>query len=363
VIVCAVTRGCAVKRALDVDQARQWVCAVLTDGKDVSGTLYGTTVLGGAYGYGTVFSITTGGTEKVVHSFGYGSDGTYPAAGLINVGGTLYGTTQGGGKYGLGTVFSIPTGGTEKVLYSFRGKPDGHQPLAARLIAVGSTLYGTTYYGGAYDAGTVFSITTSGGADKVLHSFGKATDGSSPEAGLIRDVSGTLYGTTAGGGAYKAGAVFSITTGGVEKILHSFSGTDGSYPFAALIDVARTLYGTTYYGGANKAGTVFSITTSGTERVLHSFGGGTDGTLPDADLINVGGTLYGTTSGDGMYGRGGTVFSIPTVGGTEKVLHNFRYFYGGTGPAAGLIDVGGVLYGTTQNGGAAYEGTVFSLTP
>ena len=284
---------------------------------NVEGTLYGTAYAGGANGQGTVFSITPSGTENVLYSFKGAGDGASPVAGLLNVKGTLYGTTFAGGagrchggSYGCGTVFSITTSGTEIVLHSFKGKSDGEEPEAA-LINVKGTLYGTTYNGGkycsgSYGCGTAFSITTSG-KETVLHSFGGTGDGDYPSAGLL-NVNGTLYGTTAGGGTSSAGSVFAITPSGTETVLYSFSGSgDGVGPKAGLINVNGRLYGTTRDGGAHSYGTVFSITTSGTETVLHSFGGA-DGKYPQAGLINVKGTLYGTTAGGAK--KKGTVFSL-----------------------------------------------------
>lgn len=352
---------------------------------DVGGTLYGTTLRGGTDGEGTVFSITLNGMEKVLYSFGKSPHGSAPEAGLLNIGGTLYGTTTEGGSHiacgysspvGCGTVFSITTGGTEKVLHSFNGA-DGYF-AAASLIELKGKLYGTTENGGSYDScysgigcGTVFSITTRG-REKVLYSFGNRTNGALPVASLI-NVRGTLYGTTRWGGVYQSGTVFSITPGGAETVLHSFGyGADGAYPLASLINVKGVLYGTTALGpnGCNlygACGTAFSITTSGTEKVLHVFPGNyTDGGSPEAPLIEVKGKLYGTTTLGGPYqcqgGGCGTVFSI-TPGGKEKVLHYFGGKFDGVYPTAGLIDVGGTLYGTTQNGGAYGDGTVFALTP
>jgi uncharacterized repeat protein (TIGR03803 family) len=346
----------------------------------VGDTFYGTTAAGGANycryngSCGTVFSITTDGKERVLHSFGKGTDGWWPAARLTDVGGTLYGTTGYGGAFGHGTVFSITTGGKEKVLYSFRKRIDGENP-SANLIDVGGTLYGTTFAGGtgcaAEGCGTVFSITTDG-KEKVLHRFGdRATDGWYPAAGLT-DVGGTLYGTTYGGGREDYGTVFSITTGGKEKVLHRFSDNDGRWPAAGLLDVNGTLYGTTEGGGtncgSNGCGTVYSITRGGSEKVLHNFNG-TDGGYPAGSLIDVGGTLYGTTEGGGTNycprdydGRCGTVFSI-TTGGKEKVLHDFTKGPGGNGPVTGLVYKNGSLFGTTQFGALYGGGVVFSLTP
>jgi uncharacterized repeat protein (TIGR03803 family) len=254
---------------------------------DVKGMLYGTTPVGGVYvsydcyyGCGTVYSITPSGTETVLHSFGNGTDGAQPVASLIGVKGTLYGTTIYGGADGQGSVFTITPSGTEAVLHSFAGGSDGARPLAS-LINVTGTLYGTTAFGGMFSSGrcsyegcsgTVFSLTPSG-TEKVLHSFGDGTDGGGPVASLIV-VKGKLYGTTAYGGKYRCcqgynsarGTVFSITPSGSEKVLHSFgNGTDGSFPGASLTDLSGKLYGTTEYGGqygspcTDGCGTAFAL--------------------------------------------------------------------------------------------------------
>ena len=130
---------------------------------------YGTTVAGGAYGNGTIFRISTTGKEDLLYSFGSGSDGQEPYASLIEVKGTLYGTTYLGGDFscdgaGCGTVYSITTGGKEQVLHSFGSGSDGYWPHAS-LIDVKGQLYGSTYYGGAYAKGAIFehnSFSTAG---------------------------------------------------------------------------------------------------------------------------------------------------------------------------------------------------------
>jgi uncharacterized repeat protein (TIGR03803 family) len=271
-------------------------------------------------------------------------------------------------------VFSITPSGHETVLHAFVGPPDGLYPKA-RLLNVNGTLYGTTSEGGSsssctFGCGTVFSITL-GGKEKVLYSFGNGTDGAGPLAGLT-DVSGTLYGTTEGGGAYNKGTVFSITLGGNETVLHSFAGSsaDGAYPEAGLTYVSGALYGTTYGGGAqcgvssSGCGTVFKITTAGKETVLHTFAASSspDGSNPFAGLLNVNGTLYGTTYYSYVYGLG-TVFSI-TRSGHVTVLHYFGdSAQDGDYPTSGLSYVNGTLYGTTYFGGTNNIGTVYSITP
>ena len=329
---------------------------------NVKGKFYGTTYGGGANGDGTVFTITKFGTETVLYSFEGGGDANLPEAGLINVNRTLYGTTYGGGKDGDGTVFAITTSGKETVLHSFGAESnDGIYPIAS-LINVKGTLYSTTYEGGKNADGTLFMITPSG-KETVLHSFGTGPrDGSGPRAGLL-NVKGKLYGTTSRGGRDGYGTVFAITPSGTEIVLHNFKGIpDGEYPYAGLINVNGTLYGTTYFGGAYDDGTVFSITASGKVTVLHSFGMTGDGEYPYSGLINVNGTLYGTTYEGGGANGGGTVFAI-TTSGKETLLHSFSGSGDGEYPIAGLIDVGGTLYGTTPAGGANDGGTVFALSP
>ena len=211
---------------------------------------------------------------RVLYSFSGGSDGEDPSAALIDVNGTLYGTTAGGTSNIDGTVFSISTSGSENVLHVFDGYPsDGDQP-EGNLIDVNGVLYDTTFFGGKYrkypGQGTVFSISTTG-TERVLHSFGKGSDGQIPEAGLL-DMNGTLYGTTPSGGTIGDGTVFSISTSGKEHVLYSFSGgSDGGDPSGSLIEVNGTMYGTTYGGGAYGPGTVYTVSTTGVEHVLYEF--------------------------------------------------------------------------------------------
>lgn len=254
----------------------------------------------------------------MLHTFTCGSDGRSPRGELLNVNGTLYGTTfQGGAKYN-GSVFAITTAGKLSTLYSFKGNAhhhtDGANPWGG-LINVSGILYGTTCYGGsygsAYDAGTIFKITTSG-KETVLYSF---PDGGSCPRGSLVNVNGVLYGTTLEGGSAGRrgfGTAFAITRSGKEMWVHSFAGKplDGAQPNAGLVNRNGILYGTTVKGGASDRGTLFAITTSGRESVLHDFiGGRRSGAFPKAALINVKDLLYGTTGGGGTNILG-TVFSF-----------------------------------------------------
>lgn len=209
-------------------------------------------------GCGTVFSMTTGGAENVLYNFGSGGkkDGINPAAPLIFVGNTFYGTTVNGGKFGSGTVFSLTPGGVETVLHSFGKGTDGKNPNG--LTLVGNILYGSTTGGGQSGDGTVFSITTDG-SEHVLHSFAGA-DGTNPSGELLQ-LGQKLYGVASYGGEGGCGTVFSITTQGKEKTSYIFpsTGADGCEPTSGLMNVGGTLYGTTWTGGASFEGTVFSI--------------------------------------------------------------------------------------------------------
>jgi uncharacterized repeat protein (TIGR03803 family) len=312
-------------------------------------------------------------------------DGAQPESGLIDVKGTLYGATSGGGTQKDGTVYSVSTTGSEKVLHSFTGGPsDGANPQSD-LLYMDGTLYGTTFSGGPYKepcngatpyCGTVYSITTSG-EEKVLYAFQGGTDGGGPTSALI-NVNGTMYGTTGKGGVgggsdcggLGCGTIYSITPSGQEKVLYSFlGGADGLEP-NGLVNVNGTLYGTTVYGGTGCSGfgcgTVYSITTSGNKKVLYNFRGGSDGSSPNGPLIEVKRKLYGTTySGGGCSSKFffcGTVYSVTTTG-TEHVLYRFTDSAEGVYPSAGLANVKGTLYGTTFSGGANGWGVIYSVTP
>jgi uncharacterized repeat protein (TIGR03803 family) len=288
-------------------------------------------------------------------------DGASPEAAMTDVGGTLYGTTPYGGATGNGTIFKFdPSSGTETVLYSFAGGSDAAVPVAG-LINVGGTLYGTTEYGGengGQNDGTIFKFDPVTGTETVVTNF--CCNGSGPTAPLV-DVGGILYGTTLSTNNGQ-GTVFAINpANGAISFLYSFP--SGSTPYGGLIGVGGLLYGTTEYGGTHGDGTLFSIDpSSGTETVLYNFMGGVDGANPAATLIDVKGVLFGTTQYGGAAGDG-TVFKFTISSGTEKVVYGFTGGSDGATPFAPLCELGGTLYGTTEYGGSGDEGTVFSLNP
>lgn len=328
---------------------------------ELGGALYGTTQNGGTSDDGTVFEMTPSGAESVLYSFAGNSDGRNPrGAGLAKSGGALFGTTFHGGGIDDGTVFKITTSGSESVLHDFGGGNDGVNP-SATLIKVGNAFYGTTIFGGTNGVGTVFKVTAYG-TESVIYSFGGGSDGECPYAGLT-DVGGVLYGTTANGGTSNDGTVFKITTSGTESVLYSFAGdSDGANPYAGLTDVNGVLYGTTVNGGApDNEGTVFRITTAGSESVLHNFGSGNDGVAPFDGLTQLGAALYGTTTYGGASGNG-TVFKVKIATGHVSRIYTFAGGSDGAHPHGGLTKVSSTLYGTTYDGGMSGNGTVYSLT-
>lgn len=229
---------------------------------DKKGNLYGTTYAGGAAGVGTVFKLARNGTETVLFSFG-GTDGQYPYAGLIaDKAGNLYGTTSSGGEYYSGVVFKVAANGSETVLHTFNGT-DGQFPYAELIADKAGNLYGTTTSGGNHGYGNVFKVTP-GGTETSLYSFcsnNGCTDGDTPYGALIADEKGNLYGTTVEGGSDNFGTVFELTPSGTETVLYSFTGgNDGANPEAGLIaDKSGNLYGATYLGGTDDYGTIFTL--------------------------------------------------------------------------------------------------------
>jgi uncharacterized repeat protein (TIGR03803 family) len=364
-------------------QSRRWIKRLLSIRNALPAFLGMNLLLGSAWAQ----------KESVLYSFCAQSgctDGEYPYAGLVfDKKGNLYGTTYAGGLSGFaGTVFAVTPSGKESVVHSFcaGGPPcnDGASPEAGLIFDTKENLYGTTAAGGTGcsgggGCGTVFKVRLSG-KQSVLYSFQGDPDGAYPDAGLIFDTKGSLYGTTTEGGASSecdsngCGTVFKVTPSGKESVLYSFCGqsncTDGANPIGGLIFGTKgDLYGTTYAGGDPGPGTVFKLTPSGKEIVLYTFclqAACADGEFPFAGLVfDTKGNLYGTARQGGAF-KEGVVFRL-TPSGKETGLYSFCRQSGcadGAFPDAALVfDKKGNLYGTTVYGGAFKHGTVFKITP
>jgi uncharacterized repeat protein (TIGR03803 family) len=308
--------------------------------------------------------------------------------------GNLYGTTGFGGDhdcfppFGCGVVFELDTTGKQTVLHPFTDGADGFVPQAGVIQDEAGNLYGTTADGSTDDGGAVFKLSATTHKLTVLHTFTfGGTNGSSPNAGVIRDDAGNLYGTATVGGDLNCnpnnmpagcGLVFKLSPTGVETVLYTFTGgADGAFPSGLIRDTAGNLYGTTGGGGdlscflTGGCGVVFKLSPSGKETVLYTFTGGADGAQPNGVIQDTAGNLYGTAALGGSipcnppFGCG-VVFKVDTTG-NQTVLHTFTGGTDGFEPRAGVIqDEAGNLYGTAPFGGGANPcgcGVVFKLTP
>lgn len=313
-------------------------------------------------------------TETTIHTFSGGLYSGDPFAGLVfDSAGNAYGTALSGGE-GYGTIYELSpsqSGWTANLLYSF-DNVGGASPYAPLVLDSVGNLYGTAIYGGAAGCGTVFELAKVAGGwqFQVLYEFTGGLDSAHPQSGLVFDKSGNLFGTTAGGTPGGHGAIFELSlSDGTwhETTLYTFQGgNDGTTPLAGLTPgAAGTFYGTTAFGGAEGLGIVYRLTKAGAtwkETVLHSFAG-PDGATPEfGTLLLRHGVLYGTTNMGGAFSQG-TVFSLTENNGS--VVENELYSFGDTKgefPIGGLVsDAAGNLYGTTASGGSMNYGVIFML--
>jgi uncharacterized repeat protein (TIGR03803 family) len=300
---------------------------------DKSGNLYGAAAVGGANQYGAVFKLTPTSsgpwTETTIHSFVPGtSDGAQPASGLtIDASGNLYGSTPFGGVHGIGAVYQLSPNAdgswSESLLYSFNVKPDGQQPDAEVTFDASGNLYGTTYYGGRDNIGTVYELSPASGGgwtEKVIFDF-DPLNGRSPQGPVSLDSAGNVYGTTSLGGENGVGTVFELTPN-----------SDGSWSFL----------------------------------LIHEFGPN-DGRIPNGELTpGVPGVFYGATSSGGTDDQG-IVYGVQLGSNgqwTERVIYSFDHLKDGFWPQSGvLFGPGKALFGVAGTGGATGAGAIFELTP
>lgn len=300
------------------------------------------------------FTLASAQTFQVLHTF-QGPDGAGPQAApvIVDRAGDIYGTTDVGGagncrSMGCGTAFVLNKSGKEIALHSFRG-PDGAFPEAGLLRDSRGNIFGTTDSGGSESGacggeggcGVAFRFSPKG--KEVEYKFQGAPDGDGPQGSLVEDASGNFYGTTEYGGEYQFGTVFKIDgTTGKESVLYSFTGGgDGGFPFGVILDSTGDLYGVAQGGGCCDSGVAFKIDPAGNETVL------ADLDYPDSVLLlDSQGNLYGTTAGGG-HGTCtlgcGTVFELlPQPGGnwSDKTLYEFCSLpncIDGQEPVGGLV--------------------------
>jgi uncharacterized repeat protein (TIGR03803 family) len=254
------------------------------------------------------------------------------------------------------------------VLHNFGSLPAGAKganPNAGVIRDAAGNLYGTTVNGGASNDGAIYKIDTAG-HEKVLYSFTGGQygpDGANPYAGVILDSDGNLYGTTPGAGYYNAGVAYKVDTNGQETVLYQFCQqndcADGDTPSSGVVrDSAGNVYGVTAHGGTANVGVVYKIDPAGVETVLYSFTGGADGSGPNSLIRDGAGELYGTTAGGGL-GKQGVVFTVD-MAGQESVVYYFGPYDGAT-PVGVKRGADGNLYGATAAGGVGNAGIVFKI--
>jgi len=356
---------------------------------DSAGNLYGTSVLGGDFGGGTVFQLTPSGDSwihTVLYSFSGGADGGEPYKGVtLDAEGNLYGTAVTGGsgscEGGCGVVYKLTNSGetwTQTVIHAFTGGDDGSGPGARVALDAQGNVYGMTPTGGAFGLGTIYQLHPGANGNytfKVIHSFTGGTDGSSGSAGKMVLRNGHLYGAATTGGAFGSGTVFELSPTQVGewdfKTLYSFRGQpDGVFPYGALLfDRSGNIFGTTYYGGVNGIGAVYQLAPRPTgewrERVLYSFAADGDGNSPISHLnFDSVGNLYGTTSEGGL--GSGTIFKLtrgPNGSWVESLPHLFQGPPDAAFPYSGMINRAGSFYGATTHGGDNDDGAIYKFTP
>ncbi len=357
---------------------------------ELGGLLYGTSFSQGPVGgygqSGTVFSVNPQtGTATQLYAFNGPADGGDVTAGLVAFKGMLYGTASSGGGYtrqtpvtasgGRGTVFAVnPSSGAETTLHDFDGMAGGNffgERNNPALTGVGAALFGVSVQGGADGDGSLFRVDTTTGALTTLYSFTGGMDGGAPR-GSLTDVAGILYGSTTYGTAFTGGSPFAYNRA-TRSLKSIIAFPNNGYPIFSSSTTAFAwgnglFYGVTGGGGTQPyggGGTIFSLDFAKSQETIVHFFNCCDqsGDLPLAPLLNVGGVLYGTTVLGGAAGDG-TVFSFDTATGSFNTVYSFAGGSDGSGPQAALINVGGTLYGTTDgypsNG---TPGTIFSIDP
>ena len=370
--------------------------SMLVQGQD--GNIYGATTSGGSNSFGNIFKITPGGTFTNLFSFG-GTQGLGPQGGIsLGFDGNFYGTTYQGGTGSSGVIFKVTPSGTETVLYNFTNgndggfprtppvqAPDGNlygvtgssspnqvlykltpsgtfsvittvpsQSYSPLLVGTDGNLYGTTRFGGTFNAGTAFQFSPTKKKLKIIHSFNSSTEGGGPYGPLMQGVDGKLYGTTSAGGSGSGGTVFQMSTAGKLVVLVSFStinNANGATPFSGVVQGSDGfLYGVASVGGANNLGTLFKVSTTGANfTVLHNFATADGDTPLSTPLLHTNGKIYGLTDHGGSHTSYGVFYSFDN--GLKPFTEQFVLYSGKVNDTVTLLGQGfsnatGVKFGS-----------------
>jgi uncharacterized repeat protein (TIGR03803 family) len=330
-----------------------------------NGIYYGTTRYGGANGAGSIFRFDSATGSITLQDSFTGSNGAYPHAALTAAGnGIYYGTTQQGGSNGLGSIFKFDSAtGSITLQDSFvADRSNGAWPNAALTAAGNGIYYGTTYYGGANGRGSIFQFNSATGSITLQDSFAAdRSNGAYPNAALTAAGNGIYYGTTRYGGANGAGSIFRFdsATGSI-TLQASFTESSGAYPWAALTAAGNGIYyGPTVVGGAFGSGSIIKFDSATGSITLQDSFTGSNGQFPYAALTAAGnGIYYGTTHSGGNPGAG-TIFKFDSATGSITLQNSF---VGGSNPYAALTAAGnGLYYGTTSGAGANGTGAVYAF--
>lgn len=324
------------------------------------GQLYGTTPNGGAAGAGTIYRMSPEGVLTTLAHFN-GANGRSPFAALV-VGpdGQLYGTTPQGGSSNAGTAFRVSPVGIITTLLHFNVSI-GSNPFPALIVGPDGQLYGTTSNGGAGFVGTVFRMGLDGSITTLVSFQPGGAIGKNPYSALVLGADGQFYGTTFFGGTSNLGTVFRMTLDGTLTTLASFNAATGGNPYGALLPGADgVLYGPAYFHGAGNAGTIVRIDANGALTALTHFRGPEGGNPYSAPVLGPDGQYYGTTSRGGTNGLG-TVYRL-APDGTPITLVSFDGANGANPYAPLTLGADGQFYGTTPNGGNSDAGTAFRLS-
>jgi uncharacterized repeat protein (TIGR03803 family) len=326
---------------------------------DGAGNIYGATQVGG--GGGTVYQVSPKGVGKIIHQFANGTGGKRPLAGVtVGAGGVLYGTTYVGGTYNYGTLFSLTPKANVwdyNVLHDFGSAKNGQSPEGPVTLS-GGYIYGTTEKGGEGQDGTVFTFTLATGA----YSF-TSIPGEIGSTNVAMSPGGDLYVLGYPGGEYLS--IYEVNAAGQESTLYTFTGGAGGLePWGQLVtDAQGNVYGTAKAGGnlncvpPSGCGVIYEVSPTGQETVLYTFSGGADGAFPAGLVEDSLGNFYGITTdgGDPTCSGGtppgcGTIFELSTSG-VLTTLYSFENGADGGFPEFPLsIDQYGNLYGIVNSG-------------